>query len=90
LTTHYLEEAQEQYNCIVMLKLGQVVALDLISALIKHIAGSQLLLQLSGDGLPTSLQHTWYCMPTAASSRCESTNTAMSSRSSASCAAPVW
>ncbi len=28
LTTHYLEETQEQYNRIAMLNLGQVMALD--------------------------------------------------------------
>ena len=32
LTTHYLEEAQEQCNRIAMLKLGQVVTLDSTSA----------------------------------------------------------
>lgn len=57
LTTHYLEEAQEQCNRIAMLKLGQVVALDSTAALIKRIAGSQLLLQLSSGSLPASLQH---------------------------------
>ncbi|GAC1317867.1 MAG: ABC transporter ATP-binding protein [Collimonas sp.] len=57
LTTHYLEEAQEQCNRIAMLKLGQVVALDTTSALIKRIAGSQLLIQLSGGSLPPALQH---------------------------------
>ncbi|SFA95555.1 ABC-2 type transport system ATP-binding protein [Collimonas sp. OK607] len=57
LTTHYLEEAQEQCNRIAMLKLGQVVALDTTSALIKRIAGSQLLIQLSSGSLPEALHH---------------------------------
>jgi ABC-2 type transport system ATP-binding protein len=56
LTTHYLEEAQEQCNRIAMLKLGQVVALDSTSALIKRIAGSQLLVNLSSGSLPAALQ----------------------------------
>lgn len=56
LTTHYLEEAQKQCNRIAMLKLGQVVALDSTSALIKRISGSQLAVQLTGAGLPEILQ----------------------------------
>lgn len=56
LTTHYLEEAQEQCNRIAMLKQGQVVALDSTSALIKRISGSQLLVHLSSGRLPVALQ----------------------------------
>ncbi|GGC89343.1 ABC transporter ATP-binding protein [Undibacterium terreum] len=56
LTTHYLEEAQALCNRIAMLKFGKVVALDSTSALIKRIAGSQLVLRLSQGVLPDSLK----------------------------------
>jgi ABC-2 type transport system ATP-binding protein len=57
LTTHYLEEAQEQCNRIAMLKLGKVVALDTTAALLKRISGSQLLLHLTpGTLLPELLR----------------------------------
>ncbi len=56
LTTHYLEEAQEQCNRIAMLKLGKMVALDTTAALLKRISGSQLLLNLMpGTVLPEAL-----------------------------------
>ncbi|MQR00443.1 ABC transporter ATP-binding protein [Glaciimonas soli] len=56
LTTHYLEEAQEQCNRIAMLKLGKMVALDTTAALLKRISGSQLLLNLMpGTSLPAAL-----------------------------------
>ena len=57
LTTHYLEEAQALCNRIAMLKAGQVVALDSTAALIRRISGSQLVVRLSGGGLPASLAH---------------------------------
>jgi len=56
LTTHYLEEAQAQCNRIAMLKAGRVVALDLTSALIKRISGSQLLVRLAQGQLPDLLK----------------------------------
>ena len=55
LTTHYLEEAQALCNRVAMLKAGQVVALDSTAALIRRIAGSQLVVQLSSGRLPDSL-----------------------------------
>jgi ABC-2 type transport system ATP-binding protein len=39
------------------LKAGQVVALDSTAALIRRISGSQLVVRLSGGGLPPSLTH---------------------------------
>src|SRR5450830_1765152 len=60
LTTHYLEEAQAQCNRIAMLKAGKVVALDLTSALIMRISGSQLVVNLEGklpDGLKPLVTH---------------------------------
>jgi ABC-2 type transport system ATP-binding protein len=57
LTTHYLEEAQAMCQRVAMLKLGQVVALDTMSALIRRISGSQLIVHLSGGVLPESLRH---------------------------------
>lgn len=56
LTTHYLEEAQAQCNRIAMLKAGKVVALDLTSALIKRISGSQLVVRLAQGQLPDVLK----------------------------------
>ena len=55
LTTHYLEEAQALCNRVAMLKAGQVVALDSTAALIRRIAGSQLVVHLSSGRLPDSL-----------------------------------
>jgi len=55
LTTHYLEEAEALCNRIAMLKNGEVVALDTTEALIRRIAGSQLILQLAQGVLPESL-----------------------------------
>ncbi len=57
LTTHYLEEAQAMCQRVAMLKSGQVVALDTMSALIRRISGSQLVLHLAGGALPESLRH---------------------------------
>ena len=57
LTTHYLEEAQAMCQRVAMLKLGQVVALDTMSALIRRISGSQLVVHLSGGDLPDGLRH---------------------------------
>ena len=57
LTTHYLEEAQEQCNRIAMLKRGKVVALDTTAGLLKRISGSQLIVHLlPGVSLPEALQ----------------------------------
>ncbi len=55
LTTHYLEEAQELCGRIAMLKLGQVVALDRTSELIRRFAGGRLVLRLSQGTLPEAL-----------------------------------
>jgi ABC-2 type transport system ATP-binding protein len=57
LTTHYLEEAQAMCQRVAMLKAGEVVALDTMSALIRRISGSQLIVHLSGGTLPESLRH---------------------------------
>ena len=57
LTTHYLEEAQAMCQRVAMLKLGQVVALDTMSALIRRISGSQLIVHLAGGVLPDDLRH---------------------------------
>jgi ABC-2 type transport system ATP-binding protein len=57
LTTHYLEEAQAMCQRVAMLKAGKVVALDTMSALIRRISGSQLIVHLSGGELPDSLRH---------------------------------
>jgi ABC-2 type transport system ATP-binding protein len=57
LTTHYLEEAQAMCQRVAMLKLGQVVALDTMSALIRRISGSQLIVHLSAGALPDDLRH---------------------------------
>lgn len=56
LTTHYLEEAQALCNRVAMLKLGKVVALDNMSALIQRIAGSQMKITLKNGPLPAKLQ----------------------------------
>jgi len=57
LTTHYLEEAQAMCQRVAMLKLGQVVALDTMSNLIRRISGSQLVVHLSQGDLPEDLRH---------------------------------
>ena len=57
LTTHYLEEAQAMCQRVAMLKGGKVVALDSMSALIRRISGSQLILHLAGSTLPEDLRH---------------------------------
>ncbi|MGS0740936.1 ABC transporter ATP-binding protein [Glaciimonas sp. GG7] len=68
LTTHYLEEAQEQCNRIAMLKRGKVVALDTTAGLLKRISGSQLLVHLlPGVLLPELLRP--LVMPAASNER---------------------
>ena len=57
LTTHYLEEAQAMCQRVAMLKSGKVVALDTMSALIRRISGSQLIVHLSSGDLPEGLRH---------------------------------
>ena len=57
LTTHYLEEAQAMCQRVAMLKGGKVVALDTMSALIRRISGSQLIVHLTGGELPEGLRH---------------------------------
>jgi ABC-2 type transport system ATP-binding protein len=57
LTTHYLEEAQAMCKRVAMLKTGKVVALDTMSALIRRISGSQLILHLKQGALPDDLRH---------------------------------
>ena len=57
LTTHYLEEAQAMCQRVAMLKNGTVVALDTMSALIRRIAGSQLVVHLKSGSLPADLRH---------------------------------
>ena len=42
---------------VAMLKLGQVVALDSMSQLIRRISGSQLIVHLSHGDLPDDLRH---------------------------------
>ena len=57
LTTHYLEEAQAMCQRVAMMKRGNIVALDTMSALIRRIAGSQLVLHLKNGDLPDDLRH---------------------------------
>ena len=57
LTTHYLEEAQAMCQRVAMLKAGQVVALDTMSALIRRISGSQLIVNMTAGDLPDDLRH---------------------------------
>ncbi|QNA87380.1 ABC transporter ATP-binding protein [Massilia sp. Dwa41.01b] len=57
LTTHYLEEAQAMCQRVAMLKLGQVVALDSMSALLRRVSGSQLIVHLKSGELPPELRH---------------------------------
>ncbi|PWF41195.1 ABC transporter ATP-binding protein [Massilia glaciei] len=57
LTTHYLEEAQAMCQRVAMLKGGRVVALDTMSALIRRISGSQLIVHLASGSLPDELRH---------------------------------
>ena len=56
LTTHYLEEAQAMCQRVAMLKSGQIVALDKMSALLRRISGSQLNLHLASGSLPEDLR----------------------------------
>ncbi|WP_020655427.1 ABC transporter ATP-binding protein [Massilia niastensis] len=57
LTTHYLEEAQAMCQRVAMLKLGQVVALDTMPALLRRVSGSQLVVHLKSGELPGELRH---------------------------------
>jgi ABC-2 type transport system ATP-binding protein len=57
LTTHYLEEAQAMCQRVAMLKLGEVVALDTMSALLRRVSGSQLVVHLKSGELPEGLRH---------------------------------
>ena len=57
LTTHYLEEAQAMCQRVAMLKSGQVVALDTMSALLRRVSGSQLIVHLKNGELPDGLRH---------------------------------
>ena len=54
LTTHYLEEAEALCNRIAMLKLGQVVALDKTSELLKQAVATQLCFK-TDQALPPEL-----------------------------------
>jgi ABC-2 type transport system ATP-binding protein len=56
LTTHYLEEAQAMCQRVAMLKLGEVVALDTMSALLRRVSGSQLVVHLKSGELPDGLR----------------------------------
>lgn len=56
LTTHYLEEAQALCQRIAMLKAGRIVALDSTAALLRRVAGAQLIVRLSGAPVPGSLR----------------------------------
>ncbi|MCA1857292.1 ABC transporter ATP-binding protein [Massilia oculi] len=56
LTTHYLEEAQAMCQRVAMLKLGEVVALDTMSALLRRVSGSQLVVHLRSGELPEGLR----------------------------------
>jgi ABC-2 type transport system ATP-binding protein len=57
LTTHYLEEAQAMCQRVAMLKTGKVVALDTMSALIRRISGSQLIVHLKQRRAAGGLRH---------------------------------
>ncbi|MBC7455583.1 MAG: ABC transporter ATP-binding protein, partial [Massilia sp.] len=57
LTTHYLEEAQAMCQRVAMLRAGKVVALDTMSALIRRISGSQLIVHVASGTLPDGLRH---------------------------------
>jgi ABC-2 type transport system ATP-binding protein len=57
LTTHYLEEAQAMCKRVAMLKSGKVVALDTMSALIRRISGSQLIVHMKEGELPEDMRH---------------------------------
>jgi len=57
LTTHYLEEAQAMCKRVAMLKSGKVVALDTMSALIRRISGSQLIVHMTQGELPEDMRH---------------------------------
>ncbi len=55
LTTHYLEEAQEQCTRIGMLKQGRIVALEPTRSLLDRFSAGRLMVRLSGAPLPESL-----------------------------------
>ena len=57
LTTHYLEEAQAMCQRVAMLRRGNVVALDTMSALLRRVSGSQLVVRLKSGSLPEGLRH---------------------------------
>ncbi|AXA93395.1 ABC transporter ATP-binding protein [Massilia sp. YMA4] len=57
LTTHYLEEAQAMCKRVAMLKSGKVVAHDTMSALIRRISGSQLIVHMKEGDLPADMRH---------------------------------
>ncbi len=57
LTTHYLEEAEVLCSRVAMMKAGSVVALDSTANLLKSIPGKNLRLTLSGNTLPSALEH---------------------------------
>jgi ABC-2 type transport system ATP-binding protein len=52
-----LEEAQAMCQRVAMLKSGQVVALDTMSALLRRVSGSQLIVHLKSGDLPQNLRH---------------------------------
>jgi ABC-2 type transport system ATP-binding protein len=56
LTTHYLEEAEAMCQRVAMLKLGKVVALDSMQALLRRVSGSQLIVHLKEGTLPPGLR----------------------------------
>lgn len=56
LTTHYLEEAQAMCQRVAMLRRGNVVALDTMSALLRRVSGSQLVVHLKAGDLPLELR----------------------------------
>ncbi len=49
LTTHYLEEAEQQCSRIAMLKAGRIAALDSTRNLLRTFSGSQLKIRLNGE-----------------------------------------
>ncbi len=56
LTTHYLDEAQEQCTRIGMLKNGRMVALEPTQSLLDRFSAGRLMLRLSGADMPESLR----------------------------------
>jgi ABC-2 type transport system ATP-binding protein len=55
LTTHYLEEAEDNCTRIAMLKRGRIVALDRTANLLSRVSGVRLVARLAGPALPDSL-----------------------------------